>query len=573
MPKLLIFLLFVCIVPLTAQSKLIAVADALRVEKGYTVGITFALEQDEATNFDAPDFEGFKVISGPNQAYSTTFINGKVSQKQSWSYLLMALSEGVHNIGTAAATTKNGVLKSNSLQITVTASSAATGTALSLATRGEPLFIQAKLNTDTAYLGQAVRLDHTLYTRLPVESFQLLNEQEYSQFFARDLRRIDTQNSEKAFGKWTYASRLLKAVALIPQEAGKHEIPAATYQLGVLADPKAATPRDAYGRPLARTFRTQSVNTTAASLVVLPLPAGAPEAFCGLVGSYEIVAEVDKKNLTTDDAFLLTLRITGDGDPKMLRLPKLAAVDGLEIYEPKLVNDENWESDNRGFFHETVLEYYVVPQRTGDFTITPEITVFDPNLRAYVPIKTTPLTVSVTKGTGRRAADVTPGLQAPKSPHTRTLLMWLAIVAGIGGLIYALNVKSKKPKPVYFEPKPTQLQPAVAQAVTPAPQPEKLPEPQPEPNYTKPVVPPATNTIDINAPAEVFYKLLTQYIITELGCKDQQAATDQLLRSEKPGAATLLEVFETYNRIRYAGAQPQIDQAEVWEMVRSSFRN
>jgi BatD DUF11 like domain len=403
---ILLLLLCACGQYLMAQTKLVVTADALRVEKGYTVGVTFTIEQAEAESFKPGSFDGFKVVSGPTQAYSTSFINGKVTQKSVWSYMLLALTEGTHQIGAATATlTKGGEVKSSPITIQVTASSTATGTANALAAKGESLFIQAKLSTDTAYLGQNVRLDHTLYTRVPVESFQLLNDQQFMQFFARDLRRIDAQNGEKAFGKYSYASRLLRAVTLIPQEAGMFDLPEASYQLGVLSDPKAATPRDAYGRPMARSFRTTTVSTTPCKLVVLHIPPGATESFCGLVGSYELTAEADKQNLTTDDAFLVTLHITGDGDPKMLRLPKLQAVDGLEIYDPKLVSDESWESDNRGYFHESIVEYYVVPQRTGDFTFTPEVSVFDPNQRAYVDIKApAAIQVSVTKGTGKKSA-------------------------------------------------------------------------------------------------------------------------------------------------------------------------
>ena len=44
--------------------------------------------------FIAPDFEGFRVISGPNFNSYYSMINGEVTQRSSYSYQLLPLEEG-----------------------------------------------------------------------------------------------------------------------------------------------------------------------------------------------------------------------------------------------------------------------------------------------------------------------------------------------------------------------------------------------------------------------------------------------------------------------------------------------
>ena len=52
-------------------------------------------------NFTAPDFSGFRILSGPNTSSSFSMINGVVSQKKSYSYMLVPQATGDQQIGEA----------------------------------------------------------------------------------------------------------------------------------------------------------------------------------------------------------------------------------------------------------------------------------------------------------------------------------------------------------------------------------------------------------------------------------------------------------------------------------------
>jgi hypothetical protein len=544
------------------QAVFVASADTKKVETGYMIAVSYTLENSEARTITPPKFEGFRVHSGPNQSFSTTVVNGKVSQKQVWTYVLVALEPGLREIGPATVETKSGKLQSNALVITVTTASAATGTAQELAAKGLQVFVQSKLTSDTTYVGQSVRVEDVLYAKVPVESFQLLNAPEYKDLFARDLRRTDPRTGQKDIGKYKYATRVLKATALIGQKPGVYAIAPNSYQLGILSDEKPQ--RDPFGRPLGRSFKPETVRTTGATLTVLPLPDPAPSGFCGLVGNYELQAVADKTTLSTDDAFLISLRILGDGDPKMLTMPSLAVPQGLEAYPPKLVSEEPWEADNQGYFHETVLEYYIVPQAPADYSFTPEIVVFDTESGAYRSVKTAaPIQIKVNKGTGKKVTTAdSPKDESLKSPHTRMAFLWLGVFALIGAILWFM-VK-RKPKTTSRTDWTEELKPKV------------IPEEQAAVEMVKPSFtesdPPLESFPNAETDPVNFYRSLEKQILQALQCSDRYSAKTLLAARQEPQALRIIEILELGERVQYAGARPAVLQAEVLEELREALK-
>ena len=76
------------------------------VEIGQRFQITFTINA-QGGNFQAPSFENFRILSGPNQSQSMQVINGAVTKNTSISYVLMAEEAGTFTIG-AAQINSNG---------------------------------------------------------------------------------------------------------------------------------------------------------------------------------------------------------------------------------------------------------------------------------------------------------------------------------------------------------------------------------------------------------------------------------------------------------------------------------
>lgn len=69
---------------------------------GNYIKLTFLLENTAGTDFDAPDFEHFDVVSGPNISSSTSIINGVVSQSVRYTYYLSPRDIGEYYITPAS---------------------------------------------------------------------------------------------------------------------------------------------------------------------------------------------------------------------------------------------------------------------------------------------------------------------------------------------------------------------------------------------------------------------------------------------------------------------------------------
>jgi BatD DUF11 like domain len=65
-----------------------------------SITVEFLLD-NVSGNFTAPDFSGFRIISGPNKSSSFSMINGVVSQKMSYTYMILPQATGKQQIGEA----------------------------------------------------------------------------------------------------------------------------------------------------------------------------------------------------------------------------------------------------------------------------------------------------------------------------------------------------------------------------------------------------------------------------------------------------------------------------------------
>jgi len=86
---------------------------------GNYVEVTFTLENASMEDFQVPTFEGFRIVSGPNQSSSFSMMNGKVSQKASYSYYLEPKDIGNYYIPPATVSTGEQVLETMPVEILV----------------------------------------------------------------------------------------------------------------------------------------------------------------------------------------------------------------------------------------------------------------------------------------------------------------------------------------------------------------------------------------------------------------------------------------------------------------------
>jgi hypothetical protein len=85
---------------------------------GNYLEVRFTIE-NAAGDFNAPAFDGFEVLSGPNTSSSFSMINGNVTQQASYSYLIRPLHEGMIYVNPASFSMDEKVLETEPIGVMV----------------------------------------------------------------------------------------------------------------------------------------------------------------------------------------------------------------------------------------------------------------------------------------------------------------------------------------------------------------------------------------------------------------------------------------------------------------------
>lgn len=123
MKKLSIFLASFMILSLTAfgqqEAKLTVEVSNNSILLGNYVEVKFTIKNASIKNFEAPNFDGFNIVSGPNQSSSMMVSNGKVTQSVAYSYYIEPVELGSYYIQPAFVDTEEGALESMPLEVFV----------------------------------------------------------------------------------------------------------------------------------------------------------------------------------------------------------------------------------------------------------------------------------------------------------------------------------------------------------------------------------------------------------------------------------------------------------------------
>jgi hypothetical protein len=386
--------------PVVAQPQPVfeAYADAREVLINSYFEVSFTLKNGDGRNFKAPSFRDFTVVSGPSRSMSTSIVNGQISREMSFSYSLKPRRLGRLTIGSAAIEVNGKTLRTDPIEIFAVEGNAGAEGA------GEQFFIRAELTTTEAYVGQQVNLDYKLYTTIDIESYNVLEESDYPGFYVEDLRQFDGRIVREVIDGHQYTTKILKRVALFPQQAGRFTIDPLQLQLGVIEEGGRRSNSFFFNRKIRRLL-TQSEPV---DIVVRSLPAGAPPSFTGAVGQFEMTSTLSRTTVTTDDVISVKIEITGNGDIKRVLPPDIAFPDTFEVYEPKIIEETTREVQGRLISAKTI-EYLALPGVPGSYELQPVFSYFDPDSIRYITLSDQRYAVKVRPGSRRPA----PGISRP----------------------------------------------------------------------------------------------------------------------------------------------------------------
>ena len=383
-----------------AQAAFMASVDAKQVPIGEIFEIKFSLKNAQGKDFRPPNFGEFNVMSGPNRMNSMTMLNGNATSSETYSYVLQAKKEGTVTIGVATIMANGKSLRTDPLSISVTQGKKQTIS--ENASSKDAIFIKAEVSTTTAYVGQQIILDYKLYTRANISGMSRISEPTYDGFYKLDVNDYSHADNRVMIGGKPYISRILQRFALFPQREGALTVEPFTMQVGIIKENNVKEDDDPFGRFFSTQQSEQKViSTNIININVKSLPSAPPLSFSGGIGDFHVNFTLSPTVATTDDVLSLRMTIVGNGDSKRWLPPKFTPIEDLEIYEPKILKEQNLEV--QGEWQTTKeFEYLIIPKKIGDFDIKPAFSYVNVESGNFRTIDTV-FKVHITQGSNKIA--------------------------------------------------------------------------------------------------------------------------------------------------------------------------
>lgn len=358
--------------------------------------VDFAMNKD-GDNFTPPDFQGFRVLMGPSQSISSSWINGVRSYSKTYSYTLAPTAQGKFAIRQATITIDGKVYKSLSKNVEVTAAVDKPNDQMSVDDIADDnLHLVAEVSKTSPYLNEAISVVYKLYVSpsINVSNFRPLDNPKYNNFWSQDMpfTRYDVQNGTYE-GK-AYRFVILKRVVLYPQKSGQLTIEPLSLDV-TLEVP--SNKRDFFGgRIYTQTNKTVSAGKRVINVKALPSE-GKPADFGGAVGSFEFSVSTSKTTLNASESLQATITVKGNGNLKLFQLPEPSLPGALEVYEPEF--NEEVRTTLSGMKGKVSNNYTIVPSFRGKYPIPGiSFSYFDPELERYKSVTSDEIMINVMEG-------------------------------------------------------------------------------------------------------------------------------------------------------------------------------
>jgi len=349
------------------------------VEAGQQFSVSWTVNT-RGGQFSAPSFEGFYKLMGPQTSYSssTQIINGKVSQKTTYSHLyyLQALEEGTFVIPPASFTFRNKTYYSDSLRIEVVGTvanrqnvQAAGEEDTRIETANKDLFLDLSVNRREVYIGEHITATIKIYTRVDLSGINEIKYPPFTGFLKTDIETPALTSLKQENIKGTiYGTGVIQQFLLFPQVTG--EITIDPVQISVLVRQKSGQTDPFFG-DFFSTYQTipRAVISPVVKINVKPLPGTKPDDFSGVVGKLDLKATIDKDTVTVNDAVNFKITVSGNGNLKLASAPTMKLSPDIEVYDPQV--KDNIKNSINGTSGLRTFEYLLIPRHHGDFSIPP----------------------------------------------------------------------------------------------------------------------------------------------------------------------------------------------------------
>jgi hypothetical protein len=361
--------------------------------------VDFKMNKD-GDNFSPPSFNGFRVVGGPNQSVSNSWINGVRTFSKTYSYFLTPEKKGNYTIGQASIEIDGDIYKTLPVKVQVTEaveSSLSPGSPSSVV--DDDIELSIEISKSNPYLNEPISVEFKLLfnPKINVTNLGEIDNPEFKNFWSQNIKipRLEIKSTSYKGQRYNYVT--WKKALLFPQKAGDLELLPLT--LDVTIDVP-TNRRDFFGNTI-YTQTSKKVASRKRIIKVKNFPEnGKPESFSGAVGNFDILLNSSKSQLKATESFQLEFKVNGNGNLKLFSLPEIIVPSSLEKYAPEFKEKINISLS--GMNGEISNVYTIVPQYQGKYPIPPvEFSFFNPKTEQYVTLYSNESIVDVLDGPTR----------------------------------------------------------------------------------------------------------------------------------------------------------------------------
>lgn len=361
--------------------------------------VDFEMNED-GDNFRPPEFEGFRIVGGPNQSVSMSWLSGEKTFKKTYSFFLKPLKKGNLIIPKASIDIKGTTYKSTPITVTITdpikKSSDPDSPAFDIE---EGIHLVAEISNTNPYVNEPITVVHKLYVKpnISIRNWREINYPKYNDFWSQDIDIKNLKVEREMFRGEEYRYVVLRKNVLYPQKTGKLELEPLTLEVTIDVP---TNRRDFFGSRITTTDN-QTFSSKKRFINVKPLPEkNKPEGFTGAVGKFNFIVQPSKKEVKHGESLDVEVSVTGQGNLKLFNLPKPNFPSSLEVYDP--MHSENVQNNPNGLKGKVSDKYTLIPEYRGNYPVKPVVfTYFDLESETYKQITSNEFTISVIDGPNR----------------------------------------------------------------------------------------------------------------------------------------------------------------------------
>jgi len=375
-------------VPMKAYSADIrAYVDQKSVQVGESLQLTVSVSGGGG-DVDISPIQDFKVISRGTST-SVQIVNGSMSRETAYNYALIPLREGSLTIPPLPVNVDGTVYQTQQITVQVSAR-AAQGQADEDSSR--KVFAQAQISNPNPYQGEQMIYTFKLFNAIRIANAKL-DKPEFAGFTAKEIG--ESKEYRTVLSGMEYNCNELNYM-LIPLSVGEKSIEPATLNCYVVK------PRSIFDSFFPAIFRTEAVKVN-----VKPLPPyNGDVKFSGLVGKFDVQAQLENSRLNVGDSTTLAITLKGAGNIMDAESPEIKIPEEFKVYKDN--PEEDIQLGMSGYSGRKTFRAALVPIKEGNYVLEAiQLCYFDVSKGSYEVCSTPKLALSVSPSKEKDKLEVT----------------------------------------------------------------------------------------------------------------------------------------------------------------------